>query len=68
MLGQRRKRWANIEPTSGEGLVFAGIVTVLSQSGIWPALDQRRVNIVFIVVNTHDIKQRIFSESFLIQY
>ena len=68
MLGQRRRRWANIKPTLGEGLVFTGIVTVLSQSGISPALGQRRVNIVFIVVNTHDIKQRIFSESFLIQY
>ena len=26
MLGQRRRRWANIETTSGECLVFAGIV------------------------------------------
>ena len=23
MLGQRRRRWTNIEPTMGQGLVFA---------------------------------------------
>ena len=27
MLDQRRRRWANIEPTLGECLVFAGIYT-----------------------------------------
>ena len=25
MLGQSRRRWANINPTLGQGLVFAGI-------------------------------------------
>ena len=26
MLGQRRRRWANIEPAMAQGLVFAGSV------------------------------------------
>ena len=26
MLAQRRRRWANIEPTHGQCLVFAGII------------------------------------------
>ena len=41
MLGQRRRRWANIKPTLGQPLVFAGmahvdtwgIVTLSYQSG-----------------------------------
>ena len=29
MLGQRRRRWPNIEPTLLEGLVSAGVTVVL---------------------------------------
>ena len=34
MLGRRRRRWANIEPTLGERLVFAWIQYLQSQKAV----------------------------------
>ena len=37
MLGQRRRRWANISPTLGQRFVFAGIIAPCKQIKIqWP--------------------------------
>ena len=48
MLGQRRRRWPNIETTLGERLVFAGILCAMDKANRSPLfLSQGRIQRVF---------------------
>ena len=51
MLVQRRRRWANFEPTLGERLVFAGTRRCSDVESAPMTLIQRRTNVVRPVGN-----------------
>ena len=46
MLARRRRRWANIEPTPGQRIVIAGIVTINGTANDFLRMKETRIKLI----------------------